>query len=172
MEASMHHFEDGEPADEFEIEFADLPEDENRAVAGKLITQGVLLVAKFQGLSRTLASQGLHLLARTSNWLMAEAPGKQIVQADKDSEFELEIADLPSDEQTLQLGLLIAWREGLTRKVRLRRLILLSCTLLLLFSLILGEFPAARDWTYKLFVHTITTPIPAIFSSVGSYCAG
>ena len=55
----MHHFEDGEPADEFEIEFADLPEDENRAVAGKLITQGVLAdLVKLYIVTTVLAHSG------------------------------------------------------------------------------------------------------------------
>ncbi len=165
----MHHIEDEDREDDFEIEFAELPEDETSTVSGKIVARSALWLTKLQSLSRTFATSASHLPAQASSWLMTEAPSKQIVETDENSNFELEIADLPPDEHAPPVRSLVPWRESFARKTRLRRLVILSCTLLLLLSLILGEFPSARDWTYKLLVHAlpIPTPVPtpAIFSS-------
>ncbi len=166
----MHHFKDEDREDNFEIEFADLPEDETPTVSGKIVAQSARWLVELQNLSRTLATSASHLPVQASRWLMTEAPSKQIVEADENGDFELEIADLPPDEQAAPVRSFAPWRESFARKTRLRRLVILSCTLLLLLSLMLGEFPSARDWTYKLLVHALPTPTPvptpAIFSSV------
>ncbi|MFL5629347.1 MAG: hypothetical protein ACJ788_27525 [Ktedonobacteraceae bacterium] len=166
----MRHFEDEDREDDFEIEFADLPEDKADTVSGRMVAQSALWLVKLQSLSRTLATSTSHLPVQVSRWLMTEAPSKHIVEADENGDFELEIADLPPDEQAAPVRSLAPWRESFARKTRLRRLVILSCTLLLLLSLILGEFPTARDWTYKLLVHAppipTPAPTPAIFSSV------
>src|SRR5207237_610978 len=50
-------------------------------------------------------------------------------------------------------------------RVRLWRLVIVGCTVLLALLFILGSFPSARDWLNGLFAHL--TPIPTGFQGGG-----
>src|SRR5438876_5229208 len=149
----MVNFEDEDPGDDFEIEFSDLPADEMRSISGKLVTEGAHLWTRLSSVSSTLVLKGFRFLPMARTWLLSEVP-----EGSTKDDIELEIIDLSPGRFNGASNMLAALGSRLSPKVRLWRMILLACTVLLALLLILGSFPSARDWLNGLFVH-LTPPL-------------
>ena len=166
---------DAFPEDEFseeyfELEITDLPLDDEDAAPGAFAKQSLLLFARLHSLESSLAVQRVRLLALTRAWLLTDVSRTRVKEQSEASEFELEITELPAETSTSTnlppltglSGRLAPWSSrgiSFAPRLRLWRLTLAACTVMLVFLLTMSSIPSARDWAYNLLVRPTTTPV-------------
>ncbi len=141
----MDDFEDERSNDEFEIEFTDLPADENRSRAGVMLTKGV------------------HILSLVRSRILAIKPRNDTIDQEQDESLEIEITDLPPDGEQPFLSKLRFPGSPISRQARLRRMFAFASTLLILCMLIFSALPPTRNTFSALFMRP--TPTPAATST-------
>lgn len=152
----MDNFEDENFTDDFEIEFSDLPLEEESEVSTHSSRLRVKIYHVILDITRRLS------MART--WLLSETlVNKSAGESSKD-EIELEIVDLPGGGSREVSRALTALGSRLIPRRRLWRLTMAGSTVLLALLLFLGSFPSTRDLAYKLFAPP--TPIPTNTSAL------
>jgi hypothetical protein len=156
----MHDIEEENLSNnDFEIEFSDLPmdDDEMRSVSGKL--ERSWLWTKLHAILFIVSTQGLRLSSHIRAWLLTDVSRNKLVQHTTTDDFELEIIDLPADASDNKQSLASSFGTW-TRftKIRLWRLVLLGCTLLLIYSFFLQSFFPLQ--TIRLFISPKPTPTP------------
>ncbi|GAC1344416.1 MAG: hypothetical protein NVS4B7_13930 [Ktedonobacteraceae bacterium] len=163
----MHNFEDKNLRDEdFELEFSDLPpDDEVRSISGKLVDQSSWLWTKVRGIVYMLFAASSLLLSNVRTWLLTDISSNSLARRVVSEDFELEITDLPTDGKRSVASTLIIRGTQLIPGVRLWRLVLVGCTLLLVFSFILSSFPPLQNKVYGLFVQSTSAPAQPTFIS-------
>lgn len=154
----------------FELEITDLPIDDEDIVSSAFAKQSILLFARLHSVESVLAVQGTRLLVLARAWLLTDVSHTRVKEQSETSEFELEITELPTEDVGAALAeapalsrlsvRLAPWTSGMRFAPRLRlwRLVLAACTVLLAFLLTVSSIPSARDWAYNVFIHPTTTP--------------
>jgi hypothetical protein len=158
----MHDIEEENLSNnDFEIEFSDLPmdDDEMRSVSGKL--ERSWLWTKLHALLFIVSTQGLRLSSHIRAWLLTDVSRNELVQHTPTDDFELEIIDLPpdaSDNRQSVVSNFGTWTHF--TKIRLWRLVLLGCTLLLIYSFLLQSFFPLQTIMHGLFIYPKPSPTP------------
>jgi hypothetical protein len=162
----MHDIEEENLTDnDFEIEFSDLPmdDDEMRSISGKLTVQRLWLWTKLHAIFFKVSTRHLLLSSHMRTWLLADVSKNKLVQHDATGDFELEMSDLPSDEANDRQSMARSfgtWTHF--PKKRLWRLVLVGCTLLLICSFILQSFSPLRTMISSLFMAPTPMPTPLV----------
>jgi len=155
----MSKFEDFEDEEDFELEFSDLPPDEQRSVSGQLVEHGSRLFSGVRHLTEQMAERGTRLLATSRTWLLQDVTNSKLSDAPAQEDFELEFTDLPTMEEPTIPEKLVTW--GLRQRpgARVRRLAMAASTACMLFFLVLTSLPSSRNWLYTLLVPSTPGPV-------------
>jgi hypothetical protein len=137
---TMDNFEDERSQNEFEIEFTDLPRDENESRTSSLLVHGA------------------HILTMLRSWYMSIMPRNDIVDQQDDDSFAIEISDLPPDDDQHIFSKLSLFSAHVSLRAHLWRTFIIICTLLMTLMLIFGTFPSLHDNASGLFVRPTPTP--------------
>src|SRR5579859_4924174 len=167
----MNDCDDEDLRDDCEIEFSDLPLEEERDISGQLFRQGSHLWMRASGIvlgvSRTWTS--------VWRWLLSEVQGNSFADGSSRDAFELELVDLPPGRFYGVSKAFTVLGAHLSPRPRLRRLVMTGSTVLLALLLLLGGFPSTRDWIYNLFAGptpTYTASLTEQSSLIGSSGVG
>ncbi len=173
---------DGVPDNEFELEMSDLPPDEEAGIAVVLASEALRVLSDVhtgvRSSSNELIERGKHRLDSTREWLLEEKSAQTIREYTPESEFELEVSDLPlavvSNTRRLlplpanMLELFARFRSRLPFKRRLWRVILAVVTILLMLAFLLASTPGMYESIIGLFVHPATAPTASNSSTFSS----
>ncbi len=155
----MSEFEDFEDEEDFELEFSDLPPDEQRSVSGQLVEHGSRLFSGVRHLTELVVERGTRLLATSRTRLLQDVTNSKLPDAPAQEDFELEFTDLPTVEEPTIPEKLVTWGPRLHSKVRVRRLAMTASTACMLLFLVLTSIPSSRNWLYTLVVPSTPTPV-------------
>lgn len=167
--------------DYFELEFSDLPVDDEDVNSSAFAKQSILLLAKAHAVEGVLIAQSTRLLVLARAWLLTDVSPTKVKERSETTEFELEITALPPDVGAVlasarppalltgYVGQLANWttRMRFAPRLRIWRLALAVCTVFLVFLLAISSIPSARDWAYGLLVYPTTTSTGKIVSLPG-----
>ncbi len=155
----MSEFENFEDEEDFELEFSDLPPDEQRSVSGQLVDRGSRLFSGVRHLTELVVERGTRLLATTRTRLLQDVTSGKLPDAPAQEDFELEFTDLPMVEEPTIPEKLVTWGPRLHSRVRVRRLAMTASTACMLLFLVLTSIPSSRNWLYTLVVPPTPTPV-------------
>lgn len=139
----MIHDDDEGRDDNFDLEFSDIPLDGEATFVEKLVLRVMALLSKRSDLSGRARDRLSVMLARTRNWLLEKPEQQRFADGSASDDIELELADLPN--------LLPTRLDGLARvisrvhyKMRLWRIAIVLCTIVLMLVLVLSAVPQVR----------------------------
>ena len=155
----LEEWRDGGDEEEFELEFSDLPPDEQRTVSGQLVNHGSHLFSGVRHLTKQVVEQGTRFFSTSRTGLPHDVANSKLPSTVDQDDFELEISDLPMVEKPTIPEKLVILGPRLHSKARMRRLTMTMITACLLFFLVLTSFPSSRNWLYTLVVPATSTPV-------------
>ena len=103
-------FPDNGFENEFELEITDLAPDEEAGRSVAIVAEGLRVLSRVRDTSNELVEQGKQRLDGAREWLLEEEPVQRIIERTPYSEFELEMTNLPPEnerEQAEQSGRLL-----------------------------------------------------------------
>lgn len=160
MYRGVRHDESGDHEvrdDDFDLEFSDLPLEGEPTFVEKIALFVMASISKRRGLPGRIRTRLPIMLARVHSWLLAKPEQQRFADGSSSVDIELELADLPDLPRTRLDGMARAV-SGLSYKMRLWRIAIAICTIILTLALILSAVPQARG----LLFHAAPTPTPAI----------
>lgn len=157
--SKFEDFEDFEDGVDFELEFSELPPDEQRSVSGKLVKHGSRLFSGVRYLTEQVVERGTHLLATSRTWLQQDVTDSKFPSTPAQEDFELEISDLPTVGEPTIPKKLVTWGPRLHSRARRRRMTMTVTTACMLLFLVLTSIPSSRNWLYTLVVPPTPTPV-------------
>ena len=151
---------DNIPDNEFELEITDLPRDEEAGRSVALVAEGLRVLSKVRDTSHDMVEQGKQRLEDTREWLLEEEPQQRMLEQTADSEFEMEIVNLPPElgQSNRWVQIMEQLRTRIPFNRRLKRLSLALAIILLLFIFLLSSLPDVRTAIANFFVHPVQTP--------------
>ena len=159
----MSHFEDEE---DFEIEFSDLPPDENekRSISGQLVDSGSRLFSSTGHFSEQVMRQSSRVSTVIRTWLLGNFGTNNLAESNHSSngseeDFELEFTDLADDEEHRFSGKLLKASRRQAQRVRVWRLTATACTVGMVLFLLFSSFPSPRNWFYTMVVPPTPTAV-------------
>jgi hypothetical protein len=134
--------------DDFDLEFSDIPLEGEPTFVEKIVLRVTELLSNQSDLPGRARDQLSVMLARTRNWLLEKPEQQRFADGSTGDDIELELADLPN--------LPSARLDGFTRvisrlqyKMRLWRIAILACTIVLMLVLILSAVPQIRGLLFR-----------------------
>lgn len=156
----MFHDDEELKDDDFDLEFSDLPIEGEPTFVEKIVLRAIALFSNRSGWFDSLRTRLPVSLARIRGWLLAKPERQRFADGSSSADIELELSDLP-DLPPSRLDGVARAVSGLSYKVRLWRIAIAVCTIILTLALILSAVPQARG----LLFHATPTPTPVISSS-------
>lgn len=159
-ESGMFHDDDELRDDNFDLEFSDLPLEGEPTFVEKVALRVIALLSNplstVGRMHSWLAAKSEHVRA----WLLAKPERQRFADGSASDDIELELADLPDLPPTRLDGVARAFAR-VSYKMRLWRIAIAVCTIILTLALILSAVPQARD----LLIHQTPTPASAASTS-------
>lgn len=159
--SDFEDFQDFQDEEDIELEFSDLPPDEQRTVSGQLVEHGSRLFSGARHLTELVVERGTRLLATSRTWLLQDVTNSKLPDTPAQEDFELEFTDLPTVGEPTIPEKLVTWGPLLPSKMRVRRLAMTASTACMLLFLVLTSIPSSRNWLYTLVVPPTPTPVVA-----------
>ncbi|HVB62761.1 MAG TPA: hypothetical protein VNE61_16330 [Ktedonobacteraceae bacterium] len=160
----MIHDDDELRDDDFDLEFSDLPLEGELTFAEKVVTRVMALLSNPRGAVSRMRIWLSAAFVRVRSWLLAQPERQRFADGSASDDIELELADLPDLAPTRLDGVARAFARLNTRvsyKMRLWRIVVAVCTIILTLALILSAVPQARE----LLFHQTLTAAPAASTS-------
>jgi len=160
----IHDDDDELRDDDFDLEFSDLPLEGEPTFVERLAIQAMTLLSNPRGAAGRICIWLLATLAPIRSWLLAKPERQRFADGSASDDIELELADLPDLPPTRLDGVARAFARLNTRvsyKMRLWRIVVAVCTIILTLALILSAVPQARE----LLFHQTPTATPAASTS-------
>lgn len=156
----MFHDDEEQKDDDFDLEFSDLPIEGEPTFVEKIVLRVIALFSNRNGWFDSMRTRLPVSLARIRGWLLAKPERQRFADGSSSADIELELSDLP-DLPPSRLGGVAAAVSGLSYKMRLWRIAIAICTIILTLALILSAVPQARG----LLFHAAPTPTPVSSSN-------
>ena len=155
----MDEFDNG-PDEEFEVEMIDLPPDEEAGIPVVLVAEGLRVLSKVRTHVRAGSNELVEQVDSKRKWLLSEKPEQGIREYTPESEFELEMTDLPPGEvqDTRWMQLIEQLRSRIPFKQRLWKVGIAAMTILLLLIFLLMSVPNLYESVVSIFVHPTLIP--------------
>lgn len=138
----MDNHQDEHAESDFEIDFIDLPPDETESFIALILIKNA------------------HFLATAPSLLLAALSRRDTAEQEEGQNDEVEITDLPPEEGSSYSSRLITFSSQISPNSLLKRLLLMTCTLLLILLLVPGAFPSLPGRVSNLFAQPTPTPTP------------
>ena len=168
----MSHFEDEE---DFEIEFSDLPPDENekRSISGQLVDSGSRVFSSTGRFSEQVKIQSSRVSTVLRMWLLGNVATNSFAESNTfstgaEEDFELEFTDLPADKEHHFSEKLLKAGMRQTPRVRVWRLAATACTVCMVLFLVFLNSPSQRNWLYTLVVPPTPTSVTLDSSTISA----
>src|SRR5579872_4749490 len=162
--SGMFHDDEELRDDDFDLEFSDLPLEGEPTFVEKIVLRAMALLSN--PLS-TVEHMRIRFAAKSEHvrvWLLAKPERQRFADGSASEDIELELADLPDLPPMRLDGIARAFSRLNTRvsfKMRLWRIVVVACTVILTLALILSAVPQARE----LLFHEAPTAPPAASTS-------